>query len=85
MPRIIVATDTSKLPDGASVLLDESVRAVHLASDHAATQLVERLAWAIDDAEAAEEARRSDRSRGDRPTPSRRSRSRSRSLHTASA
>ena len=85
MPRIIVTTDTSKLPDGASVLLDESVRAVHLASDHAATQLVERLAWAIDDAEEAEEARRSGRSRREQPTPTRRSRSRSRSLHTANA
>jgi hypothetical protein len=54
MPRIIVTTDTSAIPDRASVLLDESVRSVHLTSDHAAAQLVERLAWAVDDAESAE-------------------------------
>jgi hypothetical protein len=54
MPRIIVTTDTSEIPDRASVLLDESVRSVHLTSDHAAAQLVERLAWAVDDAESAE-------------------------------
>jgi len=54
MPRIIVITEKATLPDGDSVLLDESVRSVHLSSDHAAAQLVQRLAWAIDDAESAE-------------------------------
>jgi hypothetical protein len=54
MPRIIVTTDTSEIPDRASVLLDESVRSVHLSSDHAAAQLVERLTWAVGDAESAE-------------------------------
>ena len=56
MPRIIVATDQSPLTEDASVLLDESVQSVHLSSGHAAQQLVERLAWAISDAEAAEAA-----------------------------
>ena len=56
MPRIIVTTDPaspSTLGD-ASVLLSESVNSVHLSTDHAAGQLVERLAWAITDAERAE-------------------------------
>jgi hypothetical protein len=57
MPRIIVTTDPSRLPDDAVVLLDEHVHSVHLSTGHAAAQLVERLAWAISDAEDAERAR----------------------------
>jgi len=57
MPRIIVTTDPSLLRDDASVLLDEQVHSVHLSTAHAAAQLVERLAWAISDAEAAEVTR----------------------------
>jgi hypothetical protein len=38
------------------VLLDERVHSVHISSDHGAAQLVERLAWAITDAETAERA-----------------------------
>ena len=57
MPRIIVTTDMSLLRDDAPVLLDEQVQSVHLSTSHAAAQLVERLAWAISDAEAAERAR----------------------------
>jgi hypothetical protein len=58
MPRIIVTTDPSELPHDARVLLDESVQSVHLSTGHAAAQLVERLAWAISDAEDAEGGRR---------------------------
>ena len=54
MPRIIVTTDLNRDALGQPVLLDEHVRSVHLSSDHAAQQLVERLAWAIVDAEASE-------------------------------
>ena len=54
MPRIIVTTDRSQRPDDAPLLLDEHVRSVHLSSDLAAAQLVERIAWAIGDAEHAE-------------------------------
>ncbi|HEY4427460.1 MAG TPA: hypothetical protein VGN08_04580 [Solirubrobacteraceae bacterium] len=54
MPRIIVTSDPSPLPDDTSILLDESVRSVHLSTGHAAAQLVERLAWAISDAEDLE-------------------------------
>ncbi len=58
MPRVIVTTDPSKLPDDVSVLLDESVHTVHLATDHGAAQLVERIAWAISDAEETEHGSR---------------------------
>ena len=54
MPRIIVTTDQSQRDDDAPVLLDEHVRSVHLSSDLAAAQLVERIAWAVSDAEDAE-------------------------------
>jgi len=57
MPRIIVTIDPSPLRDDVLVLLDEQVRSVHLSTGHAAAQLVERLTWAISDAEAAEDAR----------------------------
>ena len=60
MPRIIVTTDPSDLTPlrtDTPVLFDEEVHSVHLSTGHAATQLVERLAWAISDAEAAERAR----------------------------
>ncbi len=52
MPRIIVATEDPHIPDGVGVTLDEDVRAVHLSTGHAASQLVERIAWAVRDAEA---------------------------------
>jgi hypothetical protein len=50
MARIIVTTDptTSR---AAPVLLDESVYSIHLDNDHHAAQLIERLGWAISDAE----------------------------------
>ena len=56
MPRIIVTTDPSQRRDDAPVLLDECVHSVHLSSDLAAAQLVERIAWAVSDAERAERA-----------------------------
>jgi hypothetical protein len=70
MPRVIVITDSSPPPPEAAVLLDERVESVHLSTGHAAAQLVERLAWAISDAEAAEIAprRRGARNAGTRPT-----------------
>lgn len=59
MPRIIVTTDpvSSELTGESPVLLEEHVHSVHLSSGHAAAQLVERLAWAVSDAEHAEGAR----------------------------
>jgi hypothetical protein len=53
MPRVIVITDQAP-PGQAPVLLDERVNSVHLSTDHAALQFIERLGWAISDAEDAE-------------------------------
>jgi len=57
MPRIIVTTDpvSSEPTDERPVLLEEHVHSVHLSSGHAAAQLVQRLAWAVSDAEHAED------------------------------
>ncbi|MHB8531734.1 MAG: hypothetical protein ACYDC2_03335 [Solirubrobacteraceae bacterium] len=60
MARIIVTTDqpgrspAQTLDTDASVMLDERVDSVHLCDDHASAQLMERLAWAVTDAEAAQ-------------------------------
>jgi hypothetical protein len=57
MARIIVTTDSADAPrrpalhGDAPVLLDERVDPAHLCDDHAAGQLIERLAWAVSDAE----------------------------------
>jgi hypothetical protein len=53
MPRVLVTTDPSASA-GTAVLLDEQVQAVHLSDDHSAAQLIERLGWAIGEAEATE-------------------------------
>jgi hypothetical protein len=62
MARIIVTTDPvagrrSALLDKAPVLLDEQVNSAHLCDDHAAEQLIERLAWAVTDADDVGRAR----------------------------
>jgi hypothetical protein len=56
MPRVVVTTEHTDRGD-ATVVLDEQVRAVHLGTDHAAKQFIERLGWAITDAEQAEDRR----------------------------
>ncbi len=71
MPRVIVTTDPAPFATDATVWLDELVQSVHLNTDHAAAQFVERLAWAINDAENAED----EREHRIRPRPSRRGRS----------
>ncbi|HEX4436874.1 MAG TPA: hypothetical protein VH061_08765 [Solirubrobacteraceae bacterium] len=53
MPRVIITTNLPPAGEPA-VLLDEHLSTVHLSSDHAAGQLIERLTWAIRDAERAE-------------------------------
>jgi len=55
MARIIITTEQSERPD-AQVLLDERVCSEHLSDDHSAAQLIERLGWAITDAEDTERA-----------------------------
>ena len=51
MARIIVTADHAGPDRPAPVLLDESVYSVHLSTGHAAMQLIERLGWALNDAE----------------------------------
>ncbi|HXB64865.1 MAG TPA: hypothetical protein VNV42_08350 [Solirubrobacteraceae bacterium] len=53
MARIIVTTDPTT-DRAAPVLMDESVYSIHLDNDHNAAQLIERLGWAIADAEKAQ-------------------------------
>ncbi len=53
MPRIIVTSNPTAFHADPSVWLNEEVHSVHLSTDHAATQFVERLAWAVSDAEGA--------------------------------
>ncbi len=79
MPRVIVTTDPTpaQLTD-APVLLDEHVHSVHLSTGHAAAQLVERIAWAISDAEDVEGARFHRTPRPDRQAARRGHNSRSR-------
>ncbi|MDQ2761027.1 MAG: hypothetical protein M3Y17_11545 [Actinomycetota bacterium] len=58
MPQIIVTADrrTDRGRDGEeAVLLRERVIAADFDSDHFATQLVERLGWAVGDAQESEQ------------------------------
>jgi hypothetical protein len=55
MARIFVTTDHSERPD-APVLLDEFVGPEHLSDKHSAAQLMQRLGWAVTDADSAEPA-----------------------------
>ncbi len=50
MARIIITTDATTQHD-ASPLLDERVHSMHLEHEDNAAQLIERLGWAITDAE----------------------------------
>jgi hypothetical protein len=54
VPRMLVMTES---PDQVpvEVMLNEHLAAGDLASDHFAAQLVERIAWALTDAEQAEQ------------------------------
>jgi hypothetical protein len=54
MPKIIVISDPQL--GEAAIMLEETVVPAHLEDDHSAAQLVERLGWAIVDAEQAEDA-----------------------------
>jgi hypothetical protein len=52
MARIIVTTD-ARGSDEQRILLDEGVCGVHMSDAHSASQLLERLGWAVTDAERA--------------------------------
>jgi hypothetical protein len=53
MARIIVLPDI-EIGEQTPILFDEQVSAVHVDNKHSAFQLIERLTWAIHDAEAIE-------------------------------
>jgi hypothetical protein len=55
MPAIIVQSNGSTEQD-TNVILYEDVQPEHLASDHHAAQLIERVGWAVSEAKAAEDA-----------------------------
>jgi hypothetical protein len=52
MTRIIVTTDQQGSAD-QRILLDEEVCPQHMSDKHSAAQLLERLGWAVSDAERA--------------------------------
>lgn len=55
MPRIVVTTEpTGERPERA-VLLDERIAPSDLASGHFATALIERIGWAVVDADGQEQ------------------------------
>jgi hypothetical protein len=52
MARIIVIADTSRPTNiDAPVLMDEEVKPDHLADEHSSHQIIERVAWAVLDAQ----------------------------------
>jgi hypothetical protein len=52
MARIIVIADVSRRPSiDAPVLMDEEVKPDQLADEHASRQIIERVAWAVLDAQ----------------------------------
>ena len=54
MPRIIVMSESSTEREGA-ITLDERVISADMRSGHRAAQLIERVGWAVQDADDAEE------------------------------
>jgi hypothetical protein len=52
MTRIIVTADTGG-SDEQRILLDEEVCPEHMSDKHSALQLLERLGWAVSDAQRA--------------------------------
>jgi hypothetical protein len=55
MPRIIVMSESITEREGA-ITLDERVASADMRSGHHAAQLIERVGWAVHDADDAEEA-----------------------------
>ncbi len=68
MARIIVTTEPigrlDPMPLEGPLLLDESICSVHLDTEHAAAQFIQRIAWAVIDAENAEGAQSDRLTRG---------------------
>jgi hypothetical protein len=56
LPRIIVTSDAVEQNLPAPVLLDEQVDSANLCEDNGAEELIERLGWALADADDRERA-----------------------------
>jgi hypothetical protein len=63
MPQIIVTADRPNEHGKGPVMLSERVNATDFESEHFAARLVERLGWAVTDAQEAEEERLRERER----------------------
>ncbi|HUH81120.1 MAG TPA: hypothetical protein VLZ06_07325 [Solirubrobacteraceae bacterium] len=50
MARVVVTDDS-----GDRILMDEQVLKVHLADRHSSMQMIERLVWAVEDADGGRE------------------------------
>jgi hypothetical protein len=57
VPTIIVLSNQSADQD-STVVLSENIQPEHLADQHHAAQLIERVGWAVTDAKEAEEVER---------------------------
>jgi hypothetical protein len=53
MPRLIVTAETDNDRDGA-IVHNERVLVTNLDNDHSSAQLIERVGWALEDAERLE-------------------------------
>jgi hypothetical protein len=53
MPTIIVKSNESA-DQASAVVLSENIQPEHLASEHHAAQLIERVGWAVTDAKETE-------------------------------
>jgi hypothetical protein len=52
MARLIVIADTASRPNiDGPVLMDEEVKPEHLSDEHVSHQIIERVAWAVLDAQ----------------------------------
>lgn len=64
MPQIIVAADRGAAFGEGAVTFRERVNVTDFESEHFAAQLVERLGWAVEDADVAERKQPESRGRG---------------------
>jgi hypothetical protein len=69
MPRIIVMANTPGGGGERAVMFTERVTASDFESDHFQTQLVERLGWAVGDAQEVEQGRQAEPDHDEEPAP----------------
>ena len=56
MPRVLVVSEPVDGRRRRSPTLNEHISPIHMADEHSSLQFLERLAWAISDAEESEQA-----------------------------